>query len=321
MNKKYLLSICIPTYNRDKYIVNLIENILKQSWFNNEEIEICITDNASTDNTENLIKDYQKKINNISYYKNSENLWMTANFLKAIENWNWEYCWIFWSDDIMTKDALSETLENIKKYKPWLILSDRFVFSEEKEIEKLNIDTNKKNIVLDWVIDFFNFIWNDNKINWAMNWNFFTFISIFCIKKDLYIENKEKFLKKYTKYNKLNYNYFNFALIVFFWNYNNKIIIIKKKFLVLARWWNHWWSFKSLEIFNDMYYMVNIFKKENNISFKCNVFFNHMLLWWFLPSVMWIIKHNNILKHLYPILMFIYNPLSKIVNKIFKLFS
>lgn len=50
-----------------------------------------------------------------------------------------------------------------------------------------------------------------------MNGNFFTFISIFCFKQDLYLGNKTKFLEKHSKtYTKLNNNYFNFALIPFF---------------------------------------------------------------------------------------------------------
>lgn len=319
---KYLLSICIPTYNREKNIQQLIKNIKDIDWYNPDKIEICITDNNSTDNTYSLIQELQKSNKNISYFKNERNIWMTANFLKAIENGNWEYCWLFWSDDILSKKALNDTLNAIKKFAPSIILSDRYVFTQESELEELNINSSKKDILLKNTEEFFNFLGEDNKFNGAMNGNFFTFISIFCIRKDLYLKNKSYYLSKYwANKEEIQENYFNFAILSFIHKSNDSILILKENILVFARWGNHWWSFNSMKIFNDMNYMIKIFRKEFKIPRKTNIFFNHMLLWWFLPSVMWLIKKNKILKHAYPLLMFLYRPSSKVVNKIFKLFS
>ena len=43
-----LVSICIPTYNSEKYIKDCLESVINQSYKN---IEIIISDNNSTDNT------------------------------------------------------------------------------------------------------------------------------------------------------------------------------------------------------------------------------------------------------------------------------
>jgi hypothetical protein len=48
----------------------------------------------------------------------------------------------------MTSEALEITLDIIKKEKPSLILSDRYVFSNDTEKSKINITTNKKDIIL-----------------------------------------------------------------------------------------------------------------------------------------------------------------------------
>jgi abequosyltransferase len=82
---KILLSICIPTYNRAKYLDETINSIVSQKRFQEtEEVEIVVSDNCSEDNTkevsENYIKIYGDKIR---YYRNSENI-KDANFEKVL---------------------------------------------------------------------------------------------------------------------------------------------------------------------------------------------------------------------------------------------
>lgn len=71
---KPLLSICIPTYNRVEYLKKSIESIICQDEFKNKQVEIVIADNASTDNTEIIIKPYAQKYENIFYYRNEKNI-------------------------------------------------------------------------------------------------------------------------------------------------------------------------------------------------------------------------------------------------------
>lgn len=71
---KILLSICIPTYNRAEYLKNSIESIIYQDEFINKKVEIVIADNASSDNTENIVRNYAKQYDNIIYYKNKKNI-------------------------------------------------------------------------------------------------------------------------------------------------------------------------------------------------------------------------------------------------------
>ena len=69
-------SICIPNYNYSKYISETINSLLNQTYKN---IEICISDNASTDKSIETIKKYTSehkyiKLNvnkcNVGYYEN-----------------------------------------------------------------------------------------------------------------------------------------------------------------------------------------------------------------------------------------------------------
>ena len=71
---KPLLSICIPTYNRSRYLKKSIDSIITQKEFLNGTVEIIISDNASTDDTEQVVSKYIEKYPNIFYSKNEVNV-------------------------------------------------------------------------------------------------------------------------------------------------------------------------------------------------------------------------------------------------------
>ncbi|MBR7037253.1 glycosyltransferase [bacterium] len=61
-NKQPILSICIPTYNREVYLKRLVDSIISQKEFvDTDDIEIVISDNASTDSTKDMINKYINK--------------------------------------------------------------------------------------------------------------------------------------------------------------------------------------------------------------------------------------------------------------------
>lgn len=70
--EKPLLSICIPTYNRADCLRRALESIVDQDRF--EEIEIVISDNCSTDNTNEIGLHYSGRYRNIRYHRNARNL-------------------------------------------------------------------------------------------------------------------------------------------------------------------------------------------------------------------------------------------------------
>ena len=72
----YLLSLCIPTYNRADTLKVALESICEQSEFNStEEIEIIISDNNSSDHTESVCNHFvQLYGERIKYFKNTTNI-------------------------------------------------------------------------------------------------------------------------------------------------------------------------------------------------------------------------------------------------------
>ncbi len=95
------LSICIPTYNRRTYLSEAINSIIEQIDPTNASlIEICISDNASTDGTDKLVKEIQEKTPaKIIYSRVENNAGPDANYLRAVALASGEYCWFLGSDD------------------------------------------------------------------------------------------------------------------------------------------------------------------------------------------------------------------------------
>ncbi len=74
------VDILIPTYNQERYIEQCIQSALNQSY---ENINIIVVDDASTDNTENILKKYREN-SKIKYIRNKENLGRVKNYRNAL---------------------------------------------------------------------------------------------------------------------------------------------------------------------------------------------------------------------------------------------
>jgi len=122
--KKTLLSICVPTYNRQKFLERLIKNVIKETNKVKDKVELCISDNGSTDETEKLVKYYKKKNSFIRYRKNRYNVGFQKNLLAVLKMARGEYCWMMGDDDLFLKNSISNIIRIINKNKYAYILSD-----------------------------------------------------------------------------------------------------------------------------------------------------------------------------------------------------
>ena len=106
------LSICIPTYNRGKYIGETLSSILPQC---SEKIDIVIVDGASTDNTESVVRSFQSKYNNIHYKRNNINNGVDRDMAHAVELATGDYCWLMSSDDLINPDAIEVVIKELDR--------------------------------------------------------------------------------------------------------------------------------------------------------------------------------------------------------------
>lgn len=82
---EYLLSICIPTYNRANLLANTLTSIFNENE-NNSDFEIVISDNCSTDQTEFVVKKFLNINNNIKYIKQPSAIDGNSNIIFALNN-------------------------------------------------------------------------------------------------------------------------------------------------------------------------------------------------------------------------------------------
>ena len=92
-----LVSICLPVYNAAPYILTTLHSLVNQTYPN---IEIIISDNASTDGTWDLITDFAKKYVSVRFHKNDTNYGYVNNIRQAVTSAKSEFVAIFHADDL-----------------------------------------------------------------------------------------------------------------------------------------------------------------------------------------------------------------------------
>ena len=97
------LSVCLITYNHEKYLQQCIESIIAQKC--NEPFEIIIGEDNSTDNTPAIVASYQQKYPKlISVIVSEKNVGMVENWRRTIEAARGEYIAIVEGDDFWNSD-------------------------------------------------------------------------------------------------------------------------------------------------------------------------------------------------------------------------
>ena len=111
-----LVSICIPSYNHEKYIAETINSVILQDYKN---IELIIIDDCSSDKSESVINSFSDKCKDrfirFEYHKNETNKGISYNLNKAIKWAQGKYFYAIASDDILLPFKTSLLVSEIEK--------------------------------------------------------------------------------------------------------------------------------------------------------------------------------------------------------------
>ena len=105
-----LLSVILPTYNREKFVKSAIESILGQSYI---DFELIIIDDCSTDNTRQIVKSFNDT--RVKYHRLDQNrgeYWCT-NYAASISSGKY-LTWVH-SDDLLAENSLKLRVEMLDK--------------------------------------------------------------------------------------------------------------------------------------------------------------------------------------------------------------
>lgn len=108
---KKLLSICIPTFNREE-LLNQSLKILQSEIKNLENyVDVYVADNHSSDNTVEVVQSYNESGFKINFTKHEKNIGTELNFLSLYKKVNTKYFWLLSDDDFLLPNSLKNIIE------------------------------------------------------------------------------------------------------------------------------------------------------------------------------------------------------------------
>lgn len=140
VTKKPLVSIVIPSFNAGSYIRECLESIFFQTYKN---IEIIIIDDCSTDNTQKIVKTFQKKDKRIRYFKNSTNQGVAEAFNFGVLQAKSKLIARMDADDIMFPDRIEKQTQYLLEQPDTVVVGGQCVV-----INKQGEITGSKNFPL-----------------------------------------------------------------------------------------------------------------------------------------------------------------------------
>jgi glycosyltransferase involved in cell wall biosynthesis len=101
------VSIAVPVYNCERYVAQSLESLLGQTF---SDFELVISDNASTDATEQVCRDYAKRDSRIRYIRRTENIGGPGNFRYVFSQCTGEYHKWSTADDYWDKTFIEKAV-------------------------------------------------------------------------------------------------------------------------------------------------------------------------------------------------------------------
>lgn len=142
------ISICIPTFNRSKHLANCLNSIILNTNYSKKDVQICVSDNCSTDETEAVVRHAQNKID-ILYRRNKKNLGIPRNFLNVINMADGQYAWLIGDDDLLMPNTFQILLKIIDEnssvdffYINSFHLTSEYIFKHPQPFDTNNLPIN-----------------------------------------------------------------------------------------------------------------------------------------------------------------------------------
>jgi glycosyltransferase involved in cell wall biosynthesis len=143
MGERPLVGVGLPVYNGEDFLAAAIESVLAQSFW---DFDLIISDNASTDGTQEICHRYASRDARVKYHRASENRGIVWNYNQAFNLSSNVYFMWFSHDDILAPNYL-ERCVNVLGNDPSAVLC----FSNWGEIDAAGVllGSQKSRVVMD----------------------------------------------------------------------------------------------------------------------------------------------------------------------------
>ena len=125
-----LLSILIPVYNAERYLVRCLDSIVKQHFFS-DSVEIITVNDGSTDSSLSILNKYAEEYHNIQVIsQENKGIGFTRNVL--LRHTSGKYFWFIDADDYISKESLEQIVNLLVRGKYDMLLLS-YYWGTEKE--------------------------------------------------------------------------------------------------------------------------------------------------------------------------------------------
>lgn len=315
MNVKLIkVSIIIPVYNTEKYLRRCIDSILKQTL---NEIEIIIINDASSDNSNSLLRDLLKKDERIVVISNKSNRGALASRLIGCERARGVYLGFVDSDDYVEQKMYEKLYLAAIKNNADIVCSDYFMHVASNSIHKNSGIPRKmpselfgKDIFEKFLSrEIFHVLWNKlfhhslynkckpffNDINYTIN---VTEDMVHCLPMTYYAKHMiyiNKPLYHYLYRESSSLNLIDFDSTINHINYSHRSFGELKRFLVLVGEYDyHYKSFQESYFREIKICLKRLNNFTNNISdFKKLLEYAHVKFGPVITELLWKELNNN----------------------------
>ena len=113
------VSVGMPVYNGERFLGEALDSLLSQTF---KDFELVISDNASTDTTEEICREYARRDSRIRYFRSEENQGAAWNFNQVFALSSGAYFKWFAHDDVLAPSYLERCVELLDSSDPSVVL-------------------------------------------------------------------------------------------------------------------------------------------------------------------------------------------------------
>ncbi len=138
------VSIIIPVYNVEQYLEQCLDSVINQTF---KDIEIICINDCSTDNSLQIIKEYQHKDDRIVLIDLKQNDGQGNARNQGIKIANGKYITFIDSDDWVTRDYVEVLYKSIEKYNTDFVVANQLLF--DNKTCKITIPSDSSKLIYD----------------------------------------------------------------------------------------------------------------------------------------------------------------------------
>jgi glycosyltransferase involved in cell wall biosynthesis len=129
------ITIALPVYNGADTLAPTIESVLSQS---HPDLELVISDNASTDDTEEICRDIARADRRVVYRRHATNVGLLNNFVSAAESASGVRVRWLGDDDQIEPDYVARVLEAFAEDERRVLVTTQMVYVGDEGVETVD---------------------------------------------------------------------------------------------------------------------------------------------------------------------------------------